>query len=32
MVQQAMGAGNIEENENKIMRKIARTVLIDKEV
>ena len=31
MVQQAMGAGNIEENENKIMRKIARTVLIDKE-
>ena len=31
MVQQAMGAGNIEENENKIMRKIARTVLIDKD-
>ena len=30
MVQQAMGAGNIEENENKIMRKIAKTVLIDK--
>jgi hypothetical protein len=32
MVQQAMGAGNIEENENKIMRKIAKTVLIDKDL
>jgi hypothetical protein len=32
MVQQAMGAGNIEENENKIMRKIAKTVLIDKDM
>jgi len=31
IVRQAMGAGNIEENENKIMRKIARTVLIDKD-
>ncbi len=32
IVQQAMGAGDIEENENKIMRKIARSVLIDKEM
>jgi len=32
IVRQAMGAGNIEENENKIMRKIARTVLIDKDM
>ena len=31
IVRQAMGAGNIEENENKIMRKIARSVLIDKD-
>ena len=30
IVRQAMGAGHIEENENKIMRKIARSVLIDK--
>ena len=31
MVRQAMGGrGNIEDNENKIMRKIARSVLIDK--
>ena len=32
IVRQAMGAGNIEENENKIMRKIAKTVLIDKDL
>ena len=32
IVRQAMGAGNIEENENKIMRKIAKTVLIDKDM
>lgn len=31
IVRQAMGAGNIEDNENKIMRKIARSVLIDKD-
>ena len=31
IVRQAMGAGDIEENENKIMRKIARSVLIDKD-
>ena len=30
IVRQAMCAGNIEENENKIMRKIAKMVLIDK--
>jgi hypothetical protein len=30
IVQHAMGEGNIEENENKIMRKIARSCLIDK--
>jgi hypothetical protein len=33
MVMQAMGGrGGIEENENKIIRKIAKTVLIDKEI
>ena len=32
IVRQAMGAGNLEENENKIMRKIAKTVLIDKDM
>ena len=31
IVRQAMGAGDIEENENKIMRKITRSVLIEKE-
>jgi len=31
IVRQAMGGGKIEENENKIMRKIAKTVLIDKD-
>ena len=30
IVRQAMGAGDIEENENKIMRKIAKSVLINK--
>jgi hypothetical protein len=30
IVQQAMGAGDIEENETKIMKKIAKMVLIDK--
>jgi hypothetical protein len=32
IVRQAMGGGDIEENENKIMRKIARSVLIDKDL
>jgi len=32
IVRQAMGGGNLEENENKIMRKIAKTVLIDKDL
>ena len=31
IVQQAMGGGEIEENENKIMRKIAKMVIIDKD-
>jgi len=30
MVRQAMGGGNMEENENKIMKRIAKVVLIDK--
>ena len=30
IVRQAMGGRDLEENENKIMRKIAKTVLIDK--
>ena len=32
IVRQAMGAGNIEGNENKIMRKIAKVVLVNKKM
>ncbi len=32
IVRQAMGAGNIEANENKIMRKIAKVVLVNKKM